>query len=86
MGRSMMDSGNFDKHDWMLSDLDRKIQAERLVSIADVKDNLYCCEEFIQQLVYLAKYAHTHDNLLPEYKDLMNHYAKQIEMVMGWKL
>ena len=51
-----------------------------------IKDNLYCCKESIQQLVYLAKYAHTHDNLLPEYKDLMNHYAKQIEMVMGWKL
>lgn len=81
-----MDSGNFDKPDLMLSDLDRKIQAERPVTIADVKSNLYCCKETIQQLVYLAKYAHTHDNLLPEYKLLMNHYAKQIEMVMGWKL
>ena len=48
--------------------------------------NFYCCKESIQQLVYLAKYAHTHDNLLPEYKDLMNHYAKQVEMVMEWKL
>ena len=57
------------------------------VTIADVKSNLYyCCKEPIQQLVYLAKYAHTHDNLLPEYKLLMNHYAKQIEMVMGWRL
>ena len=43
-----------------------------------IKDNLYSCKEPIQQLVYLAKYAHTHDNLLPEYKDLMSHYAKQI--------
>ena len=51
-----------------------------------LKENLYCCKEPIQQLVYLAKYAHTHDNLLPEYKLLMNNYAKQIEMVMGWKL
>lgn len=51
-----------------------------------IKDNLYCCKDVIQQLAYLAKYAHTHDNLLPEYKLLMNHYAKQIEMVMGWKL
>ena len=51
-----------------------------------LKDNLHCCKEPIRQLVYLAKYAHTHDNLLPEYKLLMNHYAKQIEMVMGWKL
>ena len=81
-----MDSGNFDKPDWMLSDLDRKIQAERPVTIADVKSNLYCCKEPIQQLVYLAKYANTHDNLLPKYKDLMNHYATQIERVMGWKL
>ena len=81
-----MDGGNFDKPDLMLSDLDRKIQAERPVTSADVKSNLYRCKETIQQLVYLAKYAHTHDNLLPEYKLLMNHYAKQIEMVMGWKL
>ena len=81
-----MNSGNFDKPNWTLSDLDRKIQAERPVTIADVKSNLYCCKETIQQLVYLAKYAHTHDNLLPEYKDLMSNYAKQIEMVMGWKL
>ena len=81
-----MNSGNFDKPDLMLSDLDRKIQAERPVTIAAVKSNLYCCKETIQQLVYLAKCAHTHDNLLPEYKLLMNHYAKQIEMVMGWKL
>ena len=81
-----MNSGNFDKPDLMLSDLDRKIQAERPVTIADVKSNLYCCKETIQQLVYLAKYAHTHDNLLPEYKDLISHYATQIEMVMGWKL
>ena len=51
-----------------------------------IKNNLYCCKEPIQQLVYLAKYAHTHDNLLPEYKDLMSHYATQIERVMGWKL
>ena len=48
--------------------------------------NFYCCKESIQQLVYLAKYAYTHDNLLLEYKDLMNHYAKQVEMVMEWKL
>ena len=81
-----MNSGNFDKPNWMLSDLDRKIQAERPVTIADVKSNLYCCKEPIQQLVYLAKYAHTHDNLLTEYKDLMNHYATQIERVMGWEL
>ena len=81
-----MNSGNFDKPDWMLSDLDRKIQAERPVTITDVKRDLYCCKEPIQQLVYLAKYAHTHDDLLPEYKDLMNHYANQIERVMGWKL
>ena len=81
-----MNSGNFDRPDLMLSDLDRKIQAERPVTIADVKSNLYCCKETIQQLVYLAKYAHTHDNLPPEYKLLMNNYAKQIEMVMGWKL
>ena len=81
-----MDSGKTNALDLMLSDLDRKIQAERPVTIADVKSNLYCCKETIQQLVYLAKYAHTHDNLLPEYKLLMNHYAKQIEMVMGWKL
>ena len=39
-----MDSGNFNKPDWMLSDLDRKIQAERPVTIADVKSNLYCCK------------------------------------------
>ena len=51
-----------------------------------LKENLYYCKEPIQQLVHLAKYAHTHDNLLPEYKLLMNLYAKQIEMVMGWKL
>lgn len=51
-----------------------------------MKSNLYYCKEPIQQLVYLAKYAHTHGNPLPEYKDLMNHYAKQIERVMGWKL
>ena len=51
-----------------------------------IKDNLYCCKEPIQQLVYLAKYARTHDNLLPEYKDLMGCYAEQIERVMGWKL
>ena len=82
----MTDNGNFDKPDWVLSYLDRKMQAERPVTIADVKSNLYCCKEAIQQLVYLAKYARTHDNLLPEYKDLMNHYAKQIERVMGWKL
>ena len=81
-----MDNGNFDKPNWTLSDLDRKIQAERPVTIADVKSNLYCCKETIQQLVYLAKYANTHDNLPPEYKLLMNNYAKQIEMVMGWKL
>ena len=81
-----MDNGNFDKPDWMLSDLDRKIQAERPVTIVDVKSNLYCCKEPIQQLVYLAKYARTHDNLLPEYKDLMNLYAQQIERVMGWEL
>ena len=81
-----MDNGNFDKPSWMLSDLDRKIQAERPITIADVKSNLYCCKEPIQQLVYLAKYAHTHDNLLPEYKDLMGCYAEQIERVMGWKL
>ena len=81
-----MDNGNFDKPSWMLSDLDRKIQAERPITITDVKNNLYCCKEPIQQLVYLAKYAHTHDNLLLEYKDLMSHYATQIERVMGWKL
>ena len=82
----MMDNSNFDKPNWMLSDLDRKIQAERPVTIADVKSNLYCCKEPIQQLVYLAKHARTHDDLLPEYKDLMSHYATQIERVMGWKL
>ena len=81
-----MDNGNFDKPDWITSYLDRKIQAERPVTIADVKSNLYCCKETIHQLVYLAKYARTHGNLLPEYKDLMSHYAKQIEMVMGWEL
>ena len=51
-----------------------------------LKGNLYCCKEPVQQLVYLAKYAHVYDNLLPEYKLLMNHYAEQVEMVMGWKL
>ena len=81
-----MDNGNSDKPSWMLSDLDRKIQAERPITIADVKSNLYCCKEPIQQLVYLAKYAHTHDNLLPEYKLLMNHYAEQVERVMGRRL
>ena len=81
-----MDSGNFDKPDLMLSDLDRKIQAERPITIVDVKSAIYCCKEPIQQLVYLAKYARTHDTLLPEYKDLMWYYAEQIERVMGWEL
>lgn len=86
MGGSVMDNGNFDKSNWMLSDLDSKIQAEKLVTIADVKSNLYRCKDTIMNLVYLAKCINTHEQLPQEYKDLMKHYALQIEKVMGDKL
>lgn len=62
-----------DKPNWMLSDL-------------DVKSNLYRCKDTIMNLVYLAKCINTHEQLPQEYKDLMKHYALQIEKVMGDKL
>lgn len=59
------------------------------VSVDDLdieKDRLYRCKDTIMHLVYLAKYVNTHEQLPQEYKDLMKHYALQIEKVMGDKL
>lgn len=47
------------------------------------KDRLYSCKDIITHLVYLAKYVNTHEQLPQEHKDLMKHYALQIEKVMG---